>query len=400
MFVPSDMGPFLLQDTFLAVALGALLRLALQPRLRWLLLALAPASTALADKLTAVPVVAVVVVLSLASGLRLLGRSAKRWALTAAVLSLPMLPHTAYFARAGFAELHANVGSGLAQRSPYTQRLRHRFHEFTSFVAAGSPIPQALTSEPLPSHRPLLVPAGVLLAFVGGLAGLGLPRRGRAASLAALTLLGSFAAFAAVPGLERPWHYLVLHPPLVMAAFLGLACLAGLAQGRRGVVRAIPVVLTLTVASAGAVGMARSLELLSFLATRWGAHMYSPGLYQLHRELASLAPQRLVCLNYSLCNPLYVLMKGRVQVVDLTWAELAEGTESYARSLLTAPGTVLVYRSVSGAAGPQQASYFAWLNRTSDHLLPRLAAAPELTRHIAYWDQRAEFGMLWASPSP
>ena len=400
MFVPSDMGPFLLQNTFLAVALGALLRLEQYPRRRWLLLALGGASMALADKLTSAPVVAVVVILALARGVRTLGWSAPRWGLAAAVACLPMLPHAAYFARAGFAELEANVGGGLAQRSPYTDRLRNRFREFNGFIAAGSHIPQALTSEPVPRHRPLLVPLGLLLGVLGGLAASARPREGRATGVSALALPLSFAAFAAVPGLERPWHYLVLHPPLVISAFLGFACLAELARGRRGLAPALPAALTLLVAGAGAVGMARSMELLSFVAARRGAHMYSPGLYHLHQELASLAPQRLVCLNYSLCNPLYVLTSGRVEVIDLTWAEPGEGTVSYARSLSATPGTVMVYRSVSGAAGPTQASYFDWLNRTSDYLLPRLADDPELTRRIVYWDQRAEFGVLSATPLP
>lgn len=197
---------------------------------------------------------------------------------------------------------------------------------------------------------------------------------------------------AAVPGLNRPRHLLQLHPPLVIAAFAGCAALLRLAsrgrrwsQARRGAAALL--------LAAVAWETQRTVELLRFLAERQGAHIYSPGLYAVHREVAARQPQRLICLNYSVCNPLYVLLAGRVEVVDLTWAELSEGTEEYARHLLPSPGSVMVYRQVTGAAGPRQQVYFDGLNRTSDWLLPRLESNG-YRRSVVADPAGVEFGLV------
>lgn len=396
MFVPTDQGPFLLQNTFLAGALGATLRLALWREMRWLLLALGAASLALADKLTGAPVVAVLVAVALALGVRVLGRSVRRWALAALVAAVPLLPHAAYFARTGLAELKANVGGDMAQRSPYPATMRTTVTELTGFIAAGSAMPTSLTADSPPAHRPLLAPLALVLAAIGGTCAMRRRTGGdhAAAGLAALCVVLSVAVLAAVPGLTRPWHYLVFHPPMVVAAFLGHRTLTRLAPPGTRTARAVRMIAALVLAGAAAAGAARTAELLAFLAERKGAHMYSPGLYEVHRHVRASAPQRLICLNYSLCNPLYVLSGGSVEPVDLTWAELSDATEQYARYLLSLPGSVVVYRSVSGAAGPAQDGYFAWLNRTSDWLVPRLLDSAGLARVTLHADSRTEFGIV------
>lgn len=372
MFVPTDHGPFLLQNALLAVATGAALRLAGQPQLRWVLLALGSTSLALADKLTGVPVVAVLGIATLTLGARVLGRRPGRWALAALVAVLPLLPHGAYFTATGPGELEANVGSGMAHPPPYLRRLAALGRKFTSYIAEGSAMPRSFTAHPTPPHRPALVWVALALALAGGAAAVGGRREFRAAGLATLCLLGGMAATAAVPGLNRPWHLLQLHPLLVVAAFAGCAALTRLASPHRRWATALRGAAALLLVAAAGWEALRTWELLRFLAGRQGAHMYSPGLYALHREVAERRPRRLICLNYSLCNPLYVLLAGRVEVVDLTWAELSKGTEEYVRNLLSVPGTVMVYRQVVGATGPRQQGYFDWLNRTSDWLLPRL----------------------------
>lgn len=400
MFVPTDQGPFLLQNTFFAVAIGAMLRFAQGREFRWLLKVLAAASLALADKLTGVPLAAVLMACALALGVRVLGRSVKRWALAGLVVVVPLLPHAAYFARAGFAELKANVGSGMAQRSPYPARLRDTVTQLTGFIADGSAIPKSLTSQSPPTHRPLLAPLALVLVAIGGARALRRSQGSQTAEgLAALCFVLGVASFAAVPGLDRPWHYSVLHPPLVVAAFLGFRALVSWAGSGRPTALAVRTIAGLSVAGAALVGTARTGELISFLATRQGAHMYSPGLYQVHQHLRSREPQRIICLNYSLCNPLYVLSGGSVEPVDLTWAELSDATEQHARYLLSLPGTVVVYRHVSGAAGPAQEGYFTWLNRTSDWLLPRFQDFPELARVAVHADERTEFGLVFPAPA-
>lgn len=372
MFVPTDHGPFLVQNTLLAIALGAILRLAGQPQLRWVLLALGSTSLALADKLTGVPMVAVLGIATLTLGARILGRRPGRWALAALVTVVPLMPHGAYFATTGLAELEANVGSGMARQPPYPTRIRQAFTQWAGFIASGAAMPKAMTADEPSPHRPVLVPLALLLASLGAVSVLRRTEARKEAAVAALCLALGFAAFAAVPGLNHRWHYFVLHPPLVIAAFAGFAALTRLASHGRRWSPTLRKAAALLLAAAAAWEAQRTLELLRYLAERQGAHMYSPGLYAVHREVAARQPQRLVCLNYSLCNPLYVLLAGRVEVVDLTWAELSEGTEEYARHLLSSPGSVMVYRQVTGAAGPRQQVYFDWLNRTSGWLLPRL----------------------------
>ncbi len=393
MFVPTDQGPFLLQNSLLAIALGALLRLLSQPQPHWVLLALGSTSLALADKLTGVPVVAVLGTAALTLGARLLGRSPGRWALAALVALAPLVPHGAYFAAHGLAELEANVGTGMAHSPPYLRRLVGLGRELTGYIAAGAAMPKSLTAHPTPSHRPLLVWVALGLSLAGGAAALRGRREPRTAALATSCLLGGMAALAAVPGLNRPWHLLQLHPLLVIAAFAGGAALTRLASPGRRWVPALRAAAGLLLAAAASWEALRTVELLRFLAERQGAHMYSPGLYALHREVAARRPQRLVCLNYSLCNPLYVLLAGRVEVVDLTWAQLSEGTQEYARHLLSSPGTVMVYRRLAGAAKPRQQEYFDWLNRTSDWLLP-LLEEDGYSRQLVADDTGWEFGLV------
>lgn len=213
---------------------------------------------------------------------------------------------------------------------------------------------------------------------------------------AAVSLLLAVAGMAAVPGLNRPWHYLMLHPFLVVAAFFGFSALTGWLGERGRIAKGAVIALAVAVALAAAREGARTVELLSFLRRHRGAHMYSPGLYELHRYLQRLAPQRLICLKYSLCNPLSVLAGGRVERVDLTWTELSDATEQFVRYLLSLPGTVVVYRQVSGAAGPAQAAHFAFSNRTSDWLLPRLLDAGGLARSVVYQQAGVEFGVVLA----
>lgn len=397
MSVPTDQGPFLLQNTLLAISLGASLRLAQRRELRWVLLALGSASLALADKLTGLPMAAALFALGMGLGVGVLGRQLKRWVLAGVVAIAPLLPHAAYFAVTGLTELEANVGAGMGGRNPYPTRLRQTVTEFSGDLAGGAVISRSLAGEQPPPHRPLLTPLALALAGLGGMAALLRRPRAAEAGLASLCLALGVVVYAAVPGLTRPWHYLQLHPPLVVAAIAGFAALTRLpspgrrwSQARRGAA-------ALLLVAAAAWEAQRTLELLRFLAERQGAHMYSPGLYALHREVAGRRPQRLVCLNYSLCNPLYVLLAGRVEVVDLTWAELSTGTEEYVRNLLSVPGTVMVYRQVAAAAGPRQQEYFDWLNRTSDWLLPRLEHDQALRRAAVTSSGDVEFGLVLPS---
>lgn len=401
MFVPTDQGPFLLQNALFALSLGALLRLASGRELRWVLLALGAASLALADKLTGLPLAAVLMLLALILGGGVLLRRRRYLALAALAVALPLLPHAAYFAAAGFSELEENVGRGMSQKPPYLVSLGQTLHALTGHIADGSAMPKSLTGHSPPPHRPLLAPLALALAAGGG--AVALWRRGTITApvgVATLSLALGLLAYAAVPGLTRPWHYFQLQPPLVVAASLGLGALLQQVPTTSKVAIPVRALAALAVAAAAGVGALRTGQLLSFLSSHQGTRIYSPGLYELQRKVFSLAPQRLVCLNYSLCNPLYVLARGRVEVVDLTWAELSETTEGYVRHLLSLPGTVLVYRQVSGARGPAQASYFDWLNRTSDWLLPRLEGAGGPRREQVHSDGRVEFGLLRAPSTP
>lgn len=396
MFVPTDQGPFLIQNLLLGIAFGCFLRFEQSRSKVWFLAGLAASSLALADKLTGFPVILPLYLLFFWNGLSLSAGRPKELFLASLATTFPLLPHLAYFARQGVGELKGNIGAAVVQASSvsYLERLQTAAAELLRHLGSGSHMPSALAGKAPPDHYPFLPLFGAIMILVGVvMAFLRHQLNDRQILFAALWFVLGLLSFAAVPGLNRPWHYLALHPSFVIASFLSAQKVFTHLRERKNSRLYFFGLLGLFVLASG-YNARRTYDLLGFLRARSGVYIASPGLYTLFDSLKALKVRRIVCLNYSLCNPLYVLFGGKVEVVDLTWAKLSEQTESHFETLLSQPGTVGVYRTIRYPVHPWEQTKVDWLNGVGSWLLQRLAAHPEIRRVIVFHDGHADFGLV------
>lgn len=397
-FVPTDQGPFLLQNVLLALAFGCFLRLHLLQAPVWLFTGLALTSLALADKLTGAPVVAPLYLFLLFWAARNKLPSVKGVLLIITAGLTPLLPHAIYFWREGFDELRGNVGGDISAgwQVSYPERFTKTVSDLVNNFGSGPHMPLAITGVAPPKTFPLLVVLGVIVIALGTLLAIrDNERKGRTSLWACLWFVLALLSFAAVPGLHRPWHYLALHPPLVTATFLsGYTVFSYHASTARRFLQAA--FLPLLVVAAG-LGVKQTHNVLRHFAMHPAIYIASPGLYQLYFTLTQMDIRQVVCLNYSLCNPLFVLFGGRVDVVDFTWAPLSEQTRVRFESLLSQPRSVGVYRTIAKPFHPWEEAHVQWLNRVSNWLLPQLAQHKKLHPTTVFSDGHATFGLVATS---
>lgn len=371
LFVPSDQGPFLLQCTLLTVALGALLRAWLRNARRWLLLGVLAASATAGDKLTAAPVVlawGVVAVLALRG--KLLGWLRSRWALWLLLVgALPAAPFAVYFACRGFGLLRTmtTATSRLSWHGKLLIDLQHMLYSGNG--AEWNRMLVGVGTAPWTSYgwRHLVGPA-----LLGGLLVLLRRRddRSRATALHTAMALASLLLYAAFAGLTRPWHYLVLLPPLALATAHALVLL--------GTVRGLRWLPTVSLVAASVVGGANAWTQLSAQAEHRGALLSSPGLYGLSAELERRGIRAVSSISYSLWRPLYVLHGGRLIAEDLEGADFGSpATAGYLRQRLATANCGVVYRRSTFA---WDKDWVAWLNRGAEWFERTFADEPGLDR--------------------
>lgn len=392
-FVPTDYGPFLLGLSFSAFGLGALVRADAISSQRFLPLVGLAAGLSVGDKLTAMPAAGTLLALSLAVLLmkrQRPSRPGRTLLMTVLMFALPVLPFVAYFYLHGFAELEANTHIAVPQwlkgltLSPASAtvscpplKLEDRLKVIWSgfkLMGSGNFLPEALSGDRLEPAVPWGFWIFLAIAFFSLPLCWTVKKLGRAEAKNWLLLAASWPLlvllFLLTPGLDRPWHFFPLLPFSVAACVAGLWATKQLllfcacSRAARWVMGAALLIAALSLAQ-------RGVQLGYWLSQREGANLTSPAIEVVAGRLVEVQPRRLLCINYSVCNPLYVLGEGRFEILDLTW--WTNPPEDWLSWVLQQPGTwVVVREAVPRPATPQ--SQLEFLNGQNQRLLPRLLA--------------------------
>ena len=219
-YIPMDYGPFLTQAIFIALAIGCLNRYILSSKMEYLACGCLAAGFLLAQKLTSIPVV-----LAYFMAMAFFTRTAyaevlkgKRVILFLALFVLPLIPHLLYFGNNGFAALIAMTQPD--RNLPYLKKIAADLSYFiTSFNGVDWTF-RNTGKDLTPVPAPLLGYAGMVLIMLSlpVLAHKGTKDNERkTGSLYLLMFAASVIAFAFFKGLDRPWHYHILHPQFILA---------------------------------------------------------------------------------------------------------------------------------------------------------------------------------------
>ncbi|MFH2001766.1 MAG: hypothetical protein ABIK28_18925 [Planctomycetota bacterium] len=405
MYVPIDQGPFLLQSLFIAVAIGAFLRAVKYRERRWMVLVLLMMSATLSDKITSIPCVAVFGILFFLWlwPLPVRGISPIKTILLVLFSISPLLPNIIYFIRNGFDPLFQMTGIGSIQTAPYLERLLYNCDYFF-FQFFNSPLLMSAFTEisiPSSAHSWFSIAGLVLMGLapvVTALAGQWQASGWRMQLFLPVLFVLSLCAFSAVPGLNRPWHFLLLQPIFVMAVFEKSACFVTALSSKlntrlkRGLLSsAVTAVMALLLLQ----GCIDSWRMLKITAEKEGINANSMALYDVMEFLRQRGAKKAVCLSYSLSNPLYVLMNGELQTVDCAFHAFSDLSSDMFIKYLEEPGTCLVSRhSMLGEISPPD--YIEWLNIGSSWLRTQdLLKDPRLKTYKTNDARGTEFGVLY-----
>lgn len=400
LFVPTDQGPFLLQCIFITITLGALLRAFWQENWHYLVLALLMASLTLADKLTTVPfVLAVVPVVIILFWTRLRNLiTLKRLPLLLTVAIIPLLPQTIYFLSHGFADLSAMTYVDSMTTPPYSMRLIDNLTTFLGEFFGGTwPVHGFILSAQVPRYHSWFAWIGLVLLLASPLVIIGFRNSAKKSRpfllfypVLFLCLLIIFSIFR---GLNRPWHYFVLHPVFIVGTFSSAVLVIQLLLKKFKsslVVWATVIIFTLLLIRGTIIGW----NLLSIIETERGVNLTSLTLYEVEEALKSHQAKKIVCLSYSLCYPLYVLSGGQLQIIDSAWDEFSENSLKRFAGWLQEPGTYLVYRhSVLAPSIPLDT--INWLNRGSSWLRKQKVPTDVISTIKMVDNRGTEFGIMY-----
>ncbi len=394
---PMDTGPFLFQSMFISLAMGTLFRYMADRRRKHLWLTWLFAGGILAQKLTSIPIVlGFVILLGVLSYGRMRDMARLRGVRSAAVEHIgipsalflaPLIPHIAYFLKSGFADLFSMTAD--AERLSYLSALGKCISFFQS-MSGGTDWYQRITLDnALYSEEPSLLAmfgAVATACFVTTFLFTGARRRSGRQSLIFLLLgLVSFLIYPLVPGLFRPWHFYILSP-----IFLGCCvtftwyCYSRWMEKFGSHAWLLRSMLILGFASFVGFGVTHGAVLLRGIEDHRGVCQTSPAIFDIYGEIANAGIDRIYAVNYSLACPVYVLSKGKIKVVEMTWTELTpELMEEVIREVQSDPKTAIVYRYCECAAADQE--WIRWLNRDPEifawiHRLERETGALEFLR--------------------
>ena len=402
-FVPTDTGPFLLQIIFMSLAIGAFNRAYLYKDGSFLLLATAMASLTLADKLTSLPFVLVFFPLVAVWLWPYRGQllTLPRLCLLFLVSLLPLLPHSLYFFQHGFHDLFMMTTVDAGSIPPFSLRLQNIISGFFEYFFEGSALIHSFLAPPsVPTVRSGLAMLGAILLLCcpllfavvrAQMAGRTQARESWKCLLFSPCLfVGTLLAMPLFPGLFRPWHFFVLHPAFILSTVSLLAFVMealNVKFQRWFLVLASGILAFLLVQSSLV-----SSRFFSLAQEQQGVNLTSLALYDLADVLQSQGTKKIVCLSYSLCNPLYVLSGGQLQIVDASWGDFSNDNTENFEQWLQQPDTVLIYRHAVRTPGMQE-SYHEWLNRGSSWLHKQKELSDRLTM-LTLKDRRGtEFGM-------
>jgi hypothetical protein len=329
-FMETDYGPFLLQNTFTALSFGFLLRAALNESPRALMLALLFASMVVADKLTGIPV-------AVALGITCLLVALRKWRVMllqprwlagyTIVLVVPLIPTLIYILRAGGGLSAVTVSMTSVETLGFRNdayMLQWIYRAPTSMGVAHYWIVFAV----------LAVAAALLAVRKGG-------RSAYALALLLIVFAVTALVFVLIPGLVSPWHYLIFNPLI----YLGFALVVFVVVENvkaRAVLAAVVVLVCANIA----VAHSNVIRVLAFQNANEGKEFSSMAIYPLIEQLAQRGIKDVACLDYGPCSAIYILTVGRIMVHDYWFTE--DLSQAKIDVPLSKPRAALILRDIEG----------------------------------------------------
>ncbi len=374
--VPVDVGITLTQYIFISLSFGAFARYLRDPqpkhyRMIWFL-----GGCILAQKLTALPVVAGIMIATVAVSFRQfvaivraqgIPRAVGAWiGLPAALVAIPVLPDIYYFYRNGFADLFSSTA---AAWEPFTKATAFNFKFFISMFDGWDWYSRIIADTgPELAQKPILAVFGLsAMACFLALCAVSSRKRRDAADGLILTCAVAigFLLYPAFRGLNRPWHLYVLAPGFYCCAIVSLRHLANWAGEKGGFAVAVRVGLSLVGVGCLLMSSAHSRTLIKEIEKRKGECIASPIFYEMYGRMRASHVDFVYAVNYSLGYPVYVLSEGTIQVDDLAWTPLTpEKTGEMLRRIKGDPDAVIAYRQCQCKDLDPQ--WVHWLNRDAE----------------------------------
>ncbi len=405
LFVPLDQGPFLFQCLFLGLAFGSVIRAWKSGSRRFAILGLFATSLLLCDKLTGIPVV----LASLGTAALVLRRrllswlTGRSWILFLCAGLLPLVPMGIYFALRGFDSLRSMTSVPGTAGPSYWERLSKSVTRFL-VDSNGHAWNESLTGK---GSTDAMLPFFAILVSLGIAVGLVVlltsrskePSESRggdsqadnraAFGIAFLLLTLSLLFYPLFRGLDRPWHYLILGPPFVLTAVLGLGL--GLHRKRGMALRSTSAGLAGLLLLASCYGAWTELKQQD---QRKGAAICSPGLYEVQDALTAAKPSRITSLSYSLERPLRVLSFGKLRIEGLEFVDFDKLDPESLRRRLQEPGHYIIFREIHDTS--VDAAWVRGLNRGSRYFREKIETQTKGLRVKRFRDVRGTvFGMAW-----
>jgi hypothetical protein len=288
------------------------------------------------------------------------------------------------------------IGQNVSQNTSYWTRLFDNIDYFVNKFWTTN-LASALTESPLPFEMP------ISLWVFGGLSWLSLgliitilrfrsdTRLAFICSFYQIILLIQLVVMSGVGGLNRPWHFFILHPAFVLGVSVTAYMAVILFFAKFNFFVSIWVVASWI----GLIGQGVVLSWtgLSLIQNVHGVNLTSPGLYAVRDFLINHQASRVICVSYSICHPLYALTEGKILTIDAAFDPLSLASWSWMQEFLKQPNTCIIYRrSISTAY--TQGDWLKWLNRGSDWL--STLSVHENLKLIQFFDSRGtEFGIVY-----
>lgn len=348
-FMQTDMGPFLFQNLFTALSFGFLLRAVFGGGPREIALSLFFASAIVGDKLTGMPIAGGIgVACAIVAIRRYATMLAPRWiAVFAVALIVPVIPNIVFVARAGLSAVtSAALPDTMAERIARTAtELGHMLIGNYSYMLAA--IYRADHDVGVAHYYFAVAALAVVMACAVAL----YRTERQAPQVRALALLIVIFAvgcvlFIQVPGLGRPWNYLVFNPLIYFGMSAIIAWAVVTATMRRVTLALLIVALPINFALA----QCNVFRELAYQASHDGKELASMAVTPLIEKLRQIGARNVVCIDYGPCPSINLLTAGALPIDDYAFAP--ELDKAVIETSLRKPGSVLVLREISGITDP------------------------------------------------
>jgi hypothetical protein len=166
-----------------------------------------------------------------------------------------------------------------------------------------------------------------------------------AAALLILVVAVTAVVFVLVPGLGRPWNFLIFNPVIYLAigAVVAWAADDALTLGSDALRRVALGALALLALNV-AIAQANVLRMLAFQSTHRGSDIASMAIYPLIDALKARGVRTVVCMDYGPCQSIYILTAGGIAIDGREFSRDFDA-EPFA-DLLNRPGAVMLFRRV------------------------------------------------------